>query len=95
MPLYENVRNEDVAVGTTAVRLSVGHVRQELTIENSSTGGQVLRLAFGKVASTTIGMPMQPYTFYSVTAGERFRIFAGDIWIISSAAGGQVSIFER
>jgi len=91
----ENVRSGLAAVGTASGLISQARNRQEVIISNSSAGGQTITLNFANAGAAGEGVVLLPgYTYYASSA-QGFKVFSGEIWAVSSAAGGQISIFER
>jgi len=93
--MVENIRNDLVAVGTDSILLSVAHPRNEIVITNTSSAAQNITLSFGKEAVSTVGVFLLPYSVYFATNAQGFNVFQGEIYAISDAVSGQVSIFER
>ena len=93
--VLENIRNNVVAVGTSTVLLSTAHERNELVITNTSSAAQIITLSFGVEAAALAGVVLQPYSVYYASDTQGFSVYNGDIFAISSAVSGQISIFER
>lgn len=91
----EVVRNEAVAVSTTSILISPAHKRQEIIIINSSSGTQRITISIGKEAILDAGVTLQPWGAWYGSANSEFRVASENIYVISSAASGQISIFER
>jgi len=94
--LDEATRNEIVAVGTTSTQISFKKNRKVIYIRNSSTAGQTITVNMGPntaVANTGIILDVGEFIVDSDIAG--YQCYKDTITAISSAAGGQLSIFER
>jgi len=91
----ENVRNENKAIGTTPLLVSPARPRRELVITNTSSAAQAITLGFGSVPSNKVGVYLLPYSSYYASATDGFIVWEGEIWAISDAAAGAISIFER
>lgn len=94
-PIEENVRNEAVAVGTTAVLISPAHKRREIIISNSSSGAHKITLAVGNVAVAGAGILLPPFSTWYGSANSEFKVTDLAIYAISDLAAGQLSVFER
>ena len=93
--LYENITQKSVVVTTASQQLSPAGARLELIITNTSTAGQNLTLRFGGPAVAGAGIFLVPYSTYYVDASSGFTPTQQEIYVISSAAAGSVSLFER
>lgn len=92
----ENVRDQVVAIDNTAPNLfSTAHRRQEIVITNTSPAAQKITLSFGIPAITGSGVVLLPYAVYFASNTAGFNVYQGDIFAISDAAGGKISVFER
>lgn len=97
MILGEQVKNESIAVGTTAIILLEENPSgwQVFIIKNTSTAGQNITLSFGKSAITNAGVVLAPQDVYLEAYDGYFIPCKATISAISSAAGGNVSIYAR
>lgn len=94
----DNVRNDSLSVGTTAVLISpylADSIRKGLIITNTSSGGQVITIAKGKPAVANQGVVLTAFgSSYVEAITEGYVPSLYDIWAISSAAGGTIAIQE-
>ena len=91
----ELTRNDAVTIGTSALNISTSHNRQEIVVTNTSTGGQVISLSFGKTAEAGAGIVLLPGWAYYATRSEGFRPSSETLSGIASAAGATLAVFER
>jgi len=94
----ENIRNANVAVGTSAVLVSpqlLQGQRQVITLVNTSTAGQIITLSWGQEASALSGIVLTAYGSWSESIDSAFIPSNANIWAISSAANGTLAIQER
>jgi len=91
----ENVRDQILGVGTTAVLISPAHPRKELVITNTSPAAEKITLSMGRIAEANAGVVLLPYAVYFANNAAGFNVYQGDIYGISDGAAGQISIFER
>jgi len=94
-PIQENLRNDTLAVGTSSVLVSPQRKRKEIVITNTSTAAQNITLTFGKTAVAGKGVFLLPYSVWYSSQTEGFNVTNDEIYAISSAVAGQLSIFER
>jgi hypothetical protein len=91
-------KNIQVAVGASVVVVSEARTRKVIYIRNTSTGGQVIYVAFSNEtqASATNGIVLNPgeYTIDSTSGGE-YAAWTGKITALASVAGGTLNVFER
>jgi len=86
-----NTINTTATIGTTSVKISEAQVnKRELIITN--TGATVISLGIGAEAVANNGIVLQPTFTYS---NPESLTISDEINVISSAAGGTVSIFMR
>jgi hypothetical protein len=92
-------RNESLTVGTTAVVVSKDKenslLRENITIINTSTGGQIITLSLDKDAVAGEGIPLSPGGTFSDSLSANYKPSQKMISAISSASGGTISIQER
>lgn len=90
--------NKAVTISTTNVVLSEERGNDErtfLSIVNTSTGGQVISVAFGQEAVALSGVVLYPGGVYSESREAGFRMTQHNVTAISSGAGGTVAVSER
>jgi len=99
MAYTEDVRNASVSVGTSPVTVSEEvqkpAVRKAIVLVNTSTGGQILTIAFGGEAVAGSGIVLAGYGEWSETLDARFTPSQKIIRAVSSAAGGTLGVHER
>jgi len=91
-------RNEKITVGTTAVKIADRNLNRLLIyIKNTSSGGQTITVSFSetKPAVAEEGVVLAEGESITDSNGSGYECYKGAIWAISSAAGGQLSIYER
>jgi hypothetical protein len=94
----ENIRDSALTIGTTPLLISIEKLpgtRTALAITNTSAGGQVLSLSWGKTATALNGIVLYPGGSWSESVDQRFTPSNKEIWIVSSAAGGTAAQHER
>lgn len=93
----QDARNDLVAVSTTSVNIAPFRAtpRTAIYIRNSSTGAQVITLSFGFTAVANTGIVLRPGESFTDANSESYICWQGTINGISSAADGQVSVYER
>lgn len=95
----DTIRNGSVSVGTTAVLLSpylADRLRKALVITNTSTAAQIIYLSWGSPAIVGQGIPLvSAGSSWTESIDSAYVPSVQDIWAISSAAGGTISIQER
>lgn len=95
----DNVRDTSASVGTSAVivaPLLLTGTRTALTFINTSTGGQVITIKWGNQGTTTnAGIVLYPGGSWSESYDGYFVPSRLDVWAVSSAASGTLSIQER
>jgi hypothetical protein len=86
-----------VTIGTTSQELSpeCAQERTFMAIVNTSTGGQVISIAFGQEAVALSGIVLYPGGIYTESREAGFRMNQHNVTGISSLAGGTVAIQER
>jgi hypothetical protein len=89
----EPVRNESVPVGATSVLLSNAKPRKEIYVTN--TGATNITISIGIPAVAGAGILIGPLGYWFGSVGNNFKPVEHDIFVISSAAGGTLAIFER
>jgi hypothetical protein len=89
-------RNEIVAVGTTSVSVSREKKRKVLYVRNTSTAGQTITLTFSnnQPAVASAGVVLGTNDFIIDSQSENYRPWWGVVSAISSAASGQLSVYE-
>lgn len=94
----DNPKNSALSVGTTPTLLSpvlpLG-ARKSLVITNTSTGGQIIYLAWGEVAQVGRGIALYPSGTWCESIDNAYIPSTQEIWTVSSAAGGTLAIQER
>lgn len=100
MPSQINVRNEDVAGGTTSFNIALPRPetdpRVTLYIFNASTGGQTAYISQGLPAtSTSGGFVLAPNAFLIDSSSEGYICYQGALNAIFDAAGGTLKVVER
>jgi len=93
-------RNEVLAVGVTPVLVSRAPVslkRKNITITNTSAGGQKITIHKGiGLAVSGAGIVISPTgSFSDATINENSKCYQGTISVISDLAAGQISISEE
>lgn len=78
--------NNTLSVGTTAVKVPVGKAETPVIVNNGAT-----TLYFGNTSAVTTsnGIPIGPNVGYEFP-GDLHTIRWEELWVISSAAGGQL-----
>ena len=89
---FEDVREENLTIGTSWVLLVRARRHKELSIQNVSTGGQIMELRFGEGNSGRLVAYLNGYDGTSVNG---FEVYQGDIFVRMSAIGGTVHVFDR
>jgi hypothetical protein len=98
IPIQLIPRDTVVSVGTSVVELApeVGtHVREILTITNTSPGGQIITIAFGKNAQAGVGIVLYPAGSWSESIDSAYVPSQQRVTAIANAAGGTVAVHER
>ena len=96
--MSENIRNGSQTIGTTSlivVPTLLKGQRTALTIINTSTGGQVITLAWGGPALALQGIVLYPGGSWSESREATFTPSIEQVWAISSAITGTIAIHER
>jgi hypothetical protein len=97
--MNEPTRNEKLTVGTTAIEIALDRneetPRKLMYLKNTSTGIQKITVSMGKVAIANEGIVLDVGEIVIDSESEAYVPYQGKISAISSAAGGQLSIFER
>lgn len=94
-------RNTSLTVGTSLVQVSANKIggpgRVGINLRNSSTGGQIISLAFSDAESAAAnkGIVLAAGQNIADFTSEGYSAWQGNISAISSAAGAVLSIFER
>lgn len=89
-------RNEQLAVGTTTVRVADTRARKVIYLKNTSEGTQKITVVFGRhLAVANKGVVLDVGENVIDSDSENYKCFRGVIMAISSAADGKLSIFER
>jgi len=91
--LNEPVRNETATIGATSTLLSSAKRRKEIYITN--TGATNLSISIGTQAVAGSGVLIGPFGYWFSVVGPEYRPPEHDIYVISSAAGGTLAIYER
>lgn len=100
MPQYElDPYETSVSVGTSSVEvltnLGPDKTRKGFIITNTSTGGQIVTLGFGKDAVAGSGAVLYPGGSYWEFTDPAWIVFQRRILAIASGASGTVAIQER
>ena len=97
LQILKTPRDDLVAVGTSSVELSpeTNTQRNVIVITNTSTGGQLITLAFAKEAVSGKGIVLFPTGAWAESIDSAFRPSNARITAIASGAGGQITIHER
>lgn len=92
-------RDTSVTVGVTAVEVSPDlgsdKQRQALVFTNTSTGGQNITLAWGKIAVSGQGIVLLPGEHHVEAIDKGFTPLNMQITAIADLAGGTLAIHER
>lgn len=91
--LYEEARNNSVAVEASVVQICPARVRQEIVLTN--TGATNITLSFGSATTAGAGVFLVPYACYFANNSQGFNVWTGEIYAIGSGAGGTLAVFER
>ena len=92
------IRDTSQTIGTTSTMVAVQQeptARKALSIINTSTGGQIISLAWGKAAAAGTGIVLYAGGSWCESEDSSFNPSNMEIWAISSAATGTISIHER
>lgn len=93
-----NTGRRSVSVDTSNVvvsRLQPIASRVLLILQNVSTGGQKISVSIGQQAIADQGIVLSPGGTYEESRSEGFDPTNEDIYAVSSAAGGVLSVVER
>ncbi len=96
--MVEQVRNATITIGTTSQIIStelLAKQRRVFVVTNTSTGGQTITLSWGQEAAAGNGIVLTPMGSWSESVDTAFSPSPLQIYAVSSAASGQVSIHER
>lgn len=98
--MVENLRNDSVTVGTSAVTVSLEQnnpnaQRSMIVLTNISTGGQTIYLAFGAEAKASQGIALAVGGYHAEALDAGFKPTNQQITAIASAAGGTLAVHER
>lgn len=96
--MAENIRDDVVSVGTSVTKISedqTSATRSALILTNTSTGGQIISLGFGKEAIAGSGIVLNPGGFHSESQDAGFKVTNKMITAVASAAGGTLAVHER
>jgi len=93
-------RNANITVGTDSLTVSDEvnknvQERVEISIQNTSTGGQNISLSVGDEAVAGSGKVMSPGGFWDRIKDATLNVTQDRLCVISSAAGGTIAIQER
>lgn len=93
-------RNESITVGTDAVVVSsekgvANAMRSNISIINTSAGGQVVTVAIGAEATAGAGIVLNPGGSWQDSRDGQYMPTQKHITAIASAAGGVIAIQER
>jgi len=92
------IRDASQTIGAASVQVAVqqeGGARKALSIINTSPSGQTISLAWGKAAVAGAGIVLYSGGSWSESEDNTFQPSNMEIWAISSAAAGTISIHER
>lgn len=88
-----------MSVGTTPVLLSnqiaPKEQRELLIVTNTSTGGQIIYIAWNTEAASALGQPIYPTASWNESIDNNFIPSNARITVVSSAASGTISVQER
>jgi len=96
--MAENIRNATIAVGTSPVLVApqlLEGQRTTIAITNTSTAGQIITLSWGEETIAGIGIVLSAYGSWSESVDAVFIPSNMNIWAVSSAIDGSISIQER
>lgn len=96
--MSEQVRNAAMTIGTTSTIVSTNLLekqRRVLVLINTSIGGQTITLSWGQEAVANQGIVLTPNGSWSESIDSVFVPNELQIYGVSSAAGGTLSIHER
>jgi hypothetical protein len=94
------IRNETLAVGTTAVSVSLPKERKTIYIKNTSSGAAaaaIITVCFSNVqiAVANAGYVLDPRNYITDSDSESYAAWDGAITAISDTAASQLTIVER
>ena len=100
MPVLDDFLPTDksVSVGTSVVEISpeTGNLKRKVFfIVNTSTGGQIISIAFGKDAVSGSGIVLSAGNGWAESVDAIFQPRNLKITAVSSAAGGTVAFHEQ
>jgi len=91
-------RQVSLSVGASVVEVSpeLGTGQREvISMTNTSTGGQIISLAWGQDAVVGVGVPVYPGSTWSESIDNNFKPSNARITAIASGAGGTLAVHER
>ena len=90
------IKDKSAAVGATSVLVAEECFQERvfLSVVNTSTGAQVISLAFGQEAVAGQGIVLYPGGYYAESKDAQ-PITQKQIQAIASAAGGTIAVQER
>lgn len=93
----EYTRNEQVAVTTTAIEVSIAKKRKVLLIQNISPNiTDIIYISFNaKIATTTNGIRLKQNESVMMTQDAGYNPYGGVITAICATATGVLNIFEQ
>jgi len=96
--MSERVRNAQLTIGTTSSIVApevMGNQRRVLVLNNTSTGGQVITVSWEQEAVAGKGIVLYPGGSWSEAVDSGYIPSPKQVYAVSSAAGGLLSIHER
>lgn len=92
----EFTRNEQVAVGVTALEVSFAKKRKAVLIQNISPNvADVIYVSMSdKKATTTTGIRLKQNESFYFSQDIAFRVYGGQITAVCDTANGMLNIFE-
>lgn len=96
--MSENILNKATTIGTTPVLVGLSlqpGQRRLLALTNTSTGGQVISISWGKTASAGSGLVLYAGGTWVEAIGAGFIPSEMEVWAVSSLAGGTLAQMER
>lgn len=87
-----------ITIGATGVKVADrDSTRKSIYIYNSSTGGQIITLLLSntEAISALKGIVLGPGMSFTDADSEGYECWEGQIWAISSAADGKISVYIR
>ena len=88
--------NSTITVGATSVKASLAKNRKSYVFRNSSTGGQVITLAFSNFSPAVAnnGIVLQAGQFVADSNSQGYFCWSGEVQAIADGAGATLSVME-